>query len=426
MRERYAILLVIVVIVLAGAGVWFWFIGPRRTPSALGTHIGAQDEAQIARGRYLATVADCQACHTDFAHNGEPYAGGVAVETPFGQVVGANITPDRETGIGAWSDDEFDAAVRFGIAPNGAHLYPAMPYPFYTKMKKDDVRAIRAYLNTIEPVTNDVISNQLPFPFNIRRLMWAWNALYFSPGVYREDKTKSTEWNRGAFLVEGPGHCGACHTPKTMLGGDETSHALRGASLQGWFAPDITANVPRGLGRWSVDDVVRYLKTGHNRLSAATGSMAETVRDSTSNMSLEDLRAIAIYLKTVPHQTEQRTAIAANDQRMKAGAAIYADSCSACHAMNGNGVPNMFPSLSKSSNVRSQDPTSLIRIVLNGARSVATREEPTAPGMPAYSWLLNDRQVADVLTYIRNSWGAAAPAVSTTQVHRARKSLASK
>jgi mono/diheme cytochrome c family protein len=426
MRERYAILIAILAVIVIGLGVWFYWIGPHRTPSNMGTHIGAQDEALIARGSYLATVGDCQACHTDSDNDGAPYAGGKAVETPFGMVLGANITPDRATGIGAWSDDEFDAAVREGLMPNGGHLYPAMPYPSFAKMTKDDTRALRAYLNTITPRRNRVVSNQLPFPFNIRRIMWAWNLLYFSPGVYVEDKTKSVEWNRGAFLAEGPGHCGSCHTPKTWLGGDETSRAFRGAALQGWFASDITGNPDLGLGNWSVEDIAKYLKTGHNKFSAATGSMAEVVQDSTSGMSVEDLRAIGVYLKTVAYDQENHTPIAADDSRMSAGKAIYADSCSACHAMNGEGVANLFPSLAQSSNVRSEDPTSLIRVVLRGARSIATQEEPTAPGMPSYAWKLNDRQIADVLTYIRNSWGAAAPAVTEDQVRDSRAALANR
>lgn len=325
MRERLVLVGAVVVIVAVGFCIWFWLIGPRQAPSGMGTEIGAQDEALLARGHYLATLGDCEACHTDRSRNGAPYAGGVTVETPFGNIIAPNITPDRATGIGAWSDEEFDGAVRRGIRPNGAHLYPAMPYPFYAKMKKDDVTAIRAYLNTIKPVDNAVVSNQLPFPFNIRRLMWAWNLLYFSPGVYADDRTKSAEWNRGAFFVEGPGHCGACHTPKTWFGGDETSRALRGATLQGWFASDITGDPDRGLGRWSIDDIVRYLKTGHNRFSAATGSMADTVSNSTSKLSREDLTAIAVYLKGVAHDEDKGTALAADDPRMRAGQAIYVD-----------------------------------------------------------------------------------------------------
>jgi mono/diheme cytochrome c family protein len=424
MRERVALAVVIVAIVIVGLG--FWLVGPRKTPSGTGTQIGAQDEALIARGRYLATLGDCEACHTDRSRNGAPYAGGVAVETPFGNIVAPNITPDRTTGVGAWSDAEFDAAMRLGIKPKGAHLYPAMPYPFYARMNNDDSKAIRAYLNTIEPIDNAVVANQLPFPFNIRELMWGWNLIYFSPDIYKPDNTKSSEWNRGAFLVEGPGHCGACHTPKTWLGGDDSSHVLQGARLQGWFAPDITNNSDRGLGRWSIDDIVRYLRTGHNRFTAATGSMAEEVSDSTSKISDDDLAAIAVFLKGVPHGEDRRQALASDDPAMRAGEAIYVDSCSACHAMNGKGSPYLFPSLAQSSNVQSKDPASLIRIVLRGARSVATKEEPTAPGMPSYSWQLSDQEVADVLTYIRNSWGAHAAPVSVGEVRAARTSLATR
>src|SRR3954449_13515 len=241
----------------------------------------SQAFGQIQNGRYLALAADCAACHT-VPDTGKPFAGGRAIETPFGNIVAPNITPDRDTGIGAWTDDEFDDAVRRGIRPNGARLYPAMPYTAYTKMSRADVLAIRAYLKTVEPVPNQVVANTLPFPFNIRAAMRVWDALYFTAGEFAPDPQRSAEWNRGAFLVQGPAHCGACHTPKSFLGGDKTSEYLQGSKLQGWFAPDITEANSRGLGGWSADDVVAYLKTGHNRVSAATGPMAEEVTLSSS------------------------------------------------------------------------------------------------------------------------------------------------
>jgi mono/diheme cytochrome c family protein len=343
-------------------------------------------------------------------------------------VVGANITPDSETGIGAWSDELFVRALREGKGHDGQLLYPAMPYPYYTKLTESDALAIRAYLNTVKPVRNAVVSNKLPFPFDVREGMTAWNALYFTNGEFKPDATKSAEWNRGAYLVEGLGHCGACHTPKSALGGDDRAHAFQGYALQGWFAPNITNDAERGLGGWSVADIAAYLKNGHNPTSASTGIMAEEITLSSSHMTDADLAAIATYLKALPGQTAAPpAAISASDPKMVAGGAIYADECSACHGPDGKGVPYLFPSLAGSPNVRSTDPASLIRVVIEGARSVATAGEPTGPGMPSFAWKLSDDQAAAVLTYIRNSWGASAPAVDASQVAQggARASMAS-
>jgi mono/diheme cytochrome c family protein len=383
-----------------------------------------QDFTQIKKGQYLAILGDCASCHTVPGHR--RFAGGLPIETPFGNIVAPNITPDRETGVAAWSDDEFDAAVRKGIRRDGSLLYPAMPYNAYTKMTREEVLAIRAYLNTVEPAHQAVVANTLPFPFNIRTAMRVWDALYFTEGVYKPDPGKSAEWNRGAYLVSGPAHCGACHTPKTLLGGDKTSQYLHGSKVQGWFAPDITGDKARGIGNWSVEQIVAYLKAGHNQSSAATGPMADAVSLSTAHWKDSDLNAIAVYLKSVPGRQDTATPLPADDPVMSAGAAIYRDACSACHMLDGRGTSGLFPSLAASSNVRSDDPATLIRVVLRGARSVATAAEPTSPGMPSYGWQLDDAQVAAVVTYIRNAWGAAAPAVSAQDVTRERSQLASR
>jgi len=376
----------------------------------------------VEKGRYLATAADCFACHTQ-RDGGKPFAGGRAIETPFGIIVSANITPDHDTGIGSWSDEQFDNAVRKGIRPDGSRLYPAMPYPSYTKMSRADVDAIRAYLQTLEPVHNAVESNKLPFPLDIRAAMRAWDKLYFVEGELKPDPQQSPEWNRGAYLVLGPGHCAACHTPKSMLGGDKASEPLRGSPVQGWFAPNITNDERTGIGRWSVEDVTAFLKTGHNRFATATGPMAEEIADSSSHLTDSDLKAMATYLKSLPAQADNPAPIAANDPAMVAGGAIYRDQCSACHGLDGKGVPQLFPALAESPAVRSKDPASLIRVVLRGARSVATDKEPTGPGMPSFAWQLNDDQVAAVLTYVRNAWPPAAPAVTAKQVGKARSDL---
>lgn len=382
----------------------------------------SQAFAQLEKGRYLAVISDCSSCHT-VPGSSQRFAGGRPIETPFGNVLAPNITPDRDTGIGGWTDEEFDAAIRKGLRRDGSRLYPAMPYNDYTKMTRDDVLAIRAYLNTVPPVTNAVVANMLPFPFSVRAVMSIWDALYFTDGAYKPDPEKSAAWNRGAYLVNGPAHCGACHTPKTSLGGDRTRQLLQGADIQGWYAPNITADVTLGIGRWTSDDLVTYLRTGHNRITAATGPMAEVVALSSSQMTESDLNAIATYLKSFGEASDPPPPLHREDATMVAGAAIYRDQCSACHGLNGHGTAKLFPSLADSALVRSVDPQTLIRIVLRGARSVATDTEPTAPGMPSYGWQLDAEQIAAVLTYVRNSWGSAASRVSPKDVSRAKAQL---
>ena len=377
---------------------------------------------EIARGRYLAIVGDCAGCHN--APGGAPYAGGLPIETPFGTLVSPNITPDRETGIGAWTDDEFVNAMRDGTRRGGEHLYPAMPYTYYTKATREDVLAIRAYLETVDPVHNEVKVNQLPFPFDVRVSMVGWNELYFTRGTFAPVAGKSDEWNRGAYLVEGLGHCGLCHTAKNAMGGDETTRALQGSALQGWYAPDLTGDARTGLGSWSMDNVVAYLKAGHNDVSAATGPMSDVIVHSTSQMTDADLRAVAIYLKDRPAQGgESPNPVSGKDSTMRAGEAIYLDNCAACHTSAGTGIPQLFPALKGSPSVQSTDPASLIRVVLRGAQSVATDAAPTAPSMPALGSKLSDDEVAAVVTYIRNSWGNAASPVSAGNVESARRQL---
>ncbi len=384
-----------------------------------------QDFNQIEHGRYLATLSDCTACHTK-ADGGRPFAGGRPIETPFGFIVTPNITPDRETGIGNWTDEQFDNAVRRGIRPDGSRLYPAMPYTAYTKMSRDDVKAIRAYLSTLQPVQNRVVANQLPFPLNMRLNMRVWDALFFKPGEFKPDPDKSPEWNRGAFLVTGPGHCGACHTPKNPLGADKDSQALQGGRVQDWFAPNITNDNVRGLGTMSVNEIAALLKTGHNEIATVTGPMAEEVEDSSAHFTDSDLIAIATYLKSIPGSDEKLTPLDPSDPRMAAGKAIFRDTCSACHGLDGGGVAHLFPALAKAPSVRSTDAASAIRVILRGARSVATKAEPTAPAMPSFGWQLKDDQIAAVVTYIRNAWGTVAEPVSADAVGKERSKLSSR
>ncbi len=387
-----------------------------------GGHGNRQSFDLIQRGRYLVTLGDCTACHADPTRSDSPFGGGRPVATPFGTVVAPNITPDPQTGIGNWTARQFDDAVRRGRMPNGKRLYPAMPFPYFARMSAADVGAIWAYLNTVKPVHHAVVADRLPFPFSIRASMIFWDWLYYRPGEWHPSPGRSGAWNRGSYIVAGPGHCAACHTPKTFLGGDERGHELQGYSLQDWFAPDLTGDRAHGLAAWTSADIVAYLRTGHNRFEGASGPMAEEVKDSSSGMSAQDLTAVATYLKGEESANEHGTPLPPDSPVMVAGSAIYRDVCSGCHKIDGSGVPYLIPDLARSAAVASRDPTTVLHMILHGAASVATREEPTGPQMPSYAWQLTDAQVAAVATYVRNSWGHAAGVVPESAAHAARDS----
>ena len=380
-----------------------------------------QDYDAIQRGRYLTTMGDCIACHT--ARGGQPFAGGRDVETPFGHLLSPNITPDPATGIGDWTDAEFVRAMQEGVDRAGRHLYPAFPYPYFTHMTRADVVAIRAYLATVPAVANKVTANQLPFPIDVRDSLVAWNALNFRPGEIKPDPAKSAAWNRGDYIVNGLEHCGLCHTPKTVTGGDESSRFLQGETLQGWYAPDITNDARTGLGNWSTGDITAYLKTGHNAFAAASGPMAEEVQLSSSKLSDPDLLAIATYLKSVPGIDARVQSLSAGVPAVASGQAIYVDQCAACHGRAGSGVAGLFPALAHAPVAQQAAAVSLIRVVLQGAQSAQTAGAPTGPAMPAFGWKLSDAQIADVVTYVRNAWGNSGSAVAPAQVQDSRQSL---
>ena len=381
-----------------------------------------QDFSLVERGRYLTTLGDCVACHS--APGGKPFAGGRAIETPFGKLLSPNLTPDRDTGIGDWTDAEFLRAMHEGRGRSGEHLYPAFPYVYYTRVSDEDVLAIRAFLRTLEPVANKVETNKLPFPFDVRASLVAWNALNFKPGRFQPDPAKSAEWNRGAYIVNGLEHCGLCHTPKGVSGGDKTGAFLQGNQLPGWYAPNITGDERRGIGAWTVDDIAEYLRSGHNSVAAASGPMADMVEQSGAGLTEPDLRAIAVYLKDLPGQPGAPAPLPADSPAMQAGAAIYRDECAACHNGAGTGVPRLFPALKGAPTVQQDVPLNLVRVVLQGAQSSQNRHAVTGAAMPALGWKLSDEEVADAVTYIRNAWGNAAPAVSATEVQKVRADLA--
>jgi mono/diheme cytochrome c family protein len=380
---------------------------------------------QVERGRYLATVGDCAACHTASTPDAKPFAGGVPIETPFGRLVGANITPDPETGIGKWSFDDFQRAMSEGIGHGGKRLYGAMPFTAYTKVTREDNAAIWAYLQTLQPVHHEVETNQLPFPFNVRTSLMGWNWLNFNKGEFKPQMDKSAEWNRGAYIVEGLGHCGTCHTPKNMIGGDKDSEFLQGAVVENWVAPDITTNKHTGIGNWTQEDLMQYLKTGSNRFDMASGPMAEEVTNSSQHWTDADLKAVAVYLKDSGHDSGNKAPapVKAEDNAMMTGKHIYADRCSACHTPDGKGQEGLFPRLADSALINQPDATSLIRVVLTGSRPVGTDSKPTAPSMPSFDANMSDADVANVLTYIRNSWGNAASPVSASDVKDLRAEL---
>lgn len=382
--------------------------------------------ANIQRGKTLVDAGDCVSCHTQ-QDGGTPFAGGRAIETPFGIIYSPNITSDPETGIGAWSDEDFYRAMHEGRRPDGTRLYPAFPYPYFTKITHDDVMAMRAYLNTLPAAKSRRREAELTWPLNHRVFMRGWDWMFFAPGTFHPNPQKSEQWNRGAYLVEGAAHCGACHTPKNVLGADKTDEALRGGLIQNWFAPKIAGNMYDGTGAWSVDEIAEYLKTGRNKYSGAAGLMAEVVHNSTSKMSDADLKAMAAYIKDIdggpnppppPNTVDKKP-----DPKMAAGEAIFADSCSACHSGDGTGVPHMFPPLKNNANVQQRDPTTVIRVILQGAKTVQTDARPTTSAMPAYNWKLKDDQIAAVATYVRNAFGNHAPPVDPGQVRDLREKL---
>jgi mono/diheme cytochrome c family protein len=381
-----------------------------------------QPWATIQNGRYLASAGDCESCHT--APGGKPYAGGRPVPTPFGIIYSTNITPDPDTGIGAWSEDDFYRAMHQGIDRQGERLYPAFPYPWFTHMTRGDVDAIKAYLDTVKPVREVNRESKLGWPFSMRSMLAVWDKLYLDAKQFRPDPKRSAQWNRGKYLVDGPGHCGACHSSKNMLGHADTSHPMQGGMAEHVFAPNLGAGERDGLGGWTREDIVEYLATGSNRYATAAGPMAEVVQASTQHLKQRDLEAMATYLKSL-EGPEPETPNAPDQDTMRTGAALYVDDCAGCHMNDGAGIANAFPPLRASSAVQAAKPDLLIAVILEGARSPATRAKPSGLMMPAFNGKLDDAEVAALTTYIRNAWGNRGSDVSKGDVAKLRGTLAS-
>jgi mono/diheme cytochrome c family protein len=375
---------------------------------------------QLRQGQALTIAGDCMSCH--IRDGGQPFAGGLGLKTPFGVIYSPNITPDRDTGIGAWTNDQFYRAMHEGVGAHGENLYPAFPYPWFSHASRADDDAIFAYLRTIPAVRYTAPANRLPFPLNIRFLVKAWNLLFFRPHDFQSNPGQSAEWNHGAYLVTGLAHCGACHTPVNFLGASKADRAFQSGELDNWVAPNLTANARVGLGGWSLDDITEYLRTGRNARAGAGGSMGEVVSYSTSLMSDQDRHAIAVYLKSLKASSDgaQPTADAA---AMRRGAAIYSDVCASCHLENGVGQPRFFPPLGHDAMLQQENPIGLEHLILAGGRVGPTAARPSPLTMPSFAWKLTDDEIADVSTFIRNSWGNHAAPVPASKVADLRRRL---
>lgn len=396
---------------------------------ALAAQAQSEADKNVSRGEYLARAANCVACHT--MPGGAALAGGLKMATPVGDIYVTNITPDDETGIGTYSLEDFDNAMRQGVAQDGHRLYPAMPYPSYAKISDEDIEALYDYfMNEVPAVRQENKQNEIPWILSFRWPLAIWNILFFDDETYAMDESQNEAWNRGAYLVQGLGHCGACHTPRGIFWNevafDESdSEYLAGAFLDNWYASDLTQSNRAGLGRWSQDDLATYLKTGRNMHSTAFGTMDEVIINSTQYLSDDDLDAMATYLISLPaaHDDGEYSyddsivaTLRGPERRNNSGANLYMQNCESCHVDTGAGYPPYLPPLAGNPPVMDPDPASLINIVLNGSSRLIVDGTPDAYRMPGYRKSLNDQQIADIVSFMRESWGNGAAGVTVEQV----------
>lgn len=425
MRKSARIAIVIGALGVAAAGV-VYLLRPGTLPHNNAPQLSASTQL-INRGEYLARAGDCVACHTE--PNGPAFAGGRAMPTPFGALYVPNITPDDETGIGQWTSDEFYRMMHTGISRNGSLLYPAMPYPQYTQVTRSDSDAIYAYLMSITPVKQKNREHELRFPYNKRDLLIGWRTLYFKEGEYQPDPKQSAEWNRGAYLVKGLGHCAMCHTAVNALGGSSESKAFEGGLIpnQNWYAPSLTSNREAGLGNWAIKEITDLLQSGVSHRGTVYGPMAEVVYNSLQYLSDDDARAMAVYLKALPQKdtspppTSQARLV--NPETMELGRKTYVAQCAMCHGDEGKGQPPHYPLLAGNQSITMETPVNPIRMVLNGGYPPGTKKNPRPHGMPPFSHILNDEEVAAVTTYIRVAWGNTGTPVTAKQVNDLRTLL---
>jgi mono/diheme cytochrome c family protein len=381
--------------------------------------------SQVERGQYLARAGDCIACHT--ASTGRLFAGGRAMPTPFGTLYSTNITPDPKTGIGKWNADDFYQLMHNGRGPKGGLIYPAMPFASYTKVTRADSDAIFAYLQTIPAVRQENRPNDLRFPYNNRALIIGWRTLFFTDGEYKSDPQHSAEWNRGAYLVEGLGHCGMCHTPINALGGSSEAQAFQGGliPMQNWYAPSLTSNREAGLGDWSIEDIIDYLKTGKSKRGNVYGPMAEVVYNSLQYLSDADARAMAVYLKSLGRGPPPRPATttaqeAESSLLLTLGKTVYDAHCASCHGTQGRGQAPDYPPLAQNQSIEMPSAVNAIRMVLNGGYPPGTEGNPRPYGMPPFAQTLSDDEVAAVVSYIRTAWGNRGAAVTAAEANELR------
>ncbi|WP_426608841.1 cytochrome c [Bradyrhizobium sp. McL0616] len=395
--------------------------------AALTTVAQAQDKTSdvIARGEYLARAGDCTACHT--AAEGRLFAGGRPMPTPFGTIYTSNITPDPETGIGKWSADDFYRTMHNGRFPDGGLIYPAMPFASYTKVTRADSDAIFAYLRSVTPVNQKNKPHELRFPYDNRQLILGWRTLFFSEGEFKPDPSKSAEWNRGAYLVEGLGHCGMCHSPINALGGTSQSDAFKGGliPMQNWYAPSLTSNREAGLGDWSIKDITDLLQTGVSARGVVYGPMAEVVHNSLQYLNDEDTRAMAVYLKGIaeassPPPPSSALPTTESSLLISLGKTVYDKNCASCHGLQGEGKPPHWPPLANNQSIEMQSAVNPIRMVLNGGYPPGTKGNPMPYGMPPFAGLLSDNEVAAVVSYIRTAWGNRGTPVSARDANELR------
>lgn len=380
-----------------------------------GARIASSDEL-IARGAYLARIGDCISCHT--RTGGVPYAGGRAIETPFGAVFAGNLTPDEETGLGRWNPDEFWRALHHGISRDGRLLYPAFPYTDYTHVTRADADALFGYLRSLAPVKTHVPAPTLRFPYDTQAALAVWRALYFRPAAPDPAMT------RGAYLVRGLGHCGACHTPRDALGGPRTARALTGAWVPGenWWAPSLVSSREAGLAGERVEDIVALLTTGVAHGAGVSGPMAQVVFQSLQYLTPDDARAMAEWLRDLPPRDEPVPAVrAAPASVLERGRRVYREHCADCHGDEGQGKAAGFPALAGRRAVNMAEPLNLIQTVLHGGYQPATAGNPRPLGMPPFRQTLSDTDVAAVLSFVRASWDNQAPRVDVMDVHRVRE-----
>lgn len=379
--------------------------------------------ASVAKGEYLARIGNCGACHT--ARGGEPFAGGRGIATPFGTVYAPNLTPDAATGLGTWTRADFRRALREGRSKDGHLLYPAFPYANTTRMATDDVDALFDYLRSLPPVHRPDRAHALAFPYDQSWLLGAWRALYFTPGGYVPDTSRSVSWNRGAYLVQGVAHCEACHSQRNALGGIVGGTEFAGGTMPGtgWYAPSLRDPREASLAGWTPDDAAHLLATGIAPGASTSGPMAEVVYRGTQHLTPDDRAAIVEYVRSLPQIAAPRASPKPVDPRDTVffrGAKVYTDQCADCHGRRGEGQPGAYPALAGNRAVTMPVATNVIRAVLSGGFAPATAGNPRPYGMPPFAQSLGDADIAAVVTYVRNSWGNAAAPVSAVAINRER------